>query len=75
MSIADVETLTRYIVAPPLGLPHMACVLCWKALTPGTAAFTDPEGFVVCATCALHCAICNDPEHDHPRYVHADAED
>ena len=71
MTTADVETLTRYIVAPD----GKGCALCWRPLSAGTAAFTDPEGFVVCATCALHCAICNDPEHDHPRYVHADAED
>jgi hypothetical protein len=69
MAITGTETLTRYIVTDRKG-----CALCWRSLPVGTAAFTDPEGFVVCATCALHCATCNDSEHDHPRYVHADAE-
>lgn len=65
------EILTPYTVSPPLHLPHMACMLGWETLRPGTPAFTDPEGYVVCARCADHCVTCTSPDHDHPRYAYA----
>jgi hypothetical protein len=51
--------------------------MCWlerHPLQPGTAAFVDGEGMVVCAECAEHATSCRDDDCDHPQYVYARTE-
>jgi hypothetical protein len=65
------DVLTPYTVTADATRVYRVCWLNREDLAPGTAAFTDGQGVVVCAACAAHCTSCTDPACDHPRYVYA----
>jgi hypothetical protein len=65
------DVLTPYTVTADAGRAYRVCCLNREDLEPGTAAFTDGQGVVVCAACAAHCTSCTDPDCDQPRYTYA----
>ncbi len=65
------EVLTPYTVTVGTTRAYRVCWINREDLEPGTAAFTDGQGVVICAACAAHCTSCTDPACDHPRYVYA----
>jgi hypothetical protein len=63
---ADVdELLSVYTVTPP---GARMCCLNRETLEPGTLAWSDGTGLVICAACAAHATSCTDDDCDHPRY-------
>jgi hypothetical protein len=62
-------TLTPFTVSAARG--YLRCAHNHETLAPGTVAFENQEGLVVCAGCAAHATICTDPACGHPRYVYA----
>lgn len=65
------DVLTPYTVTAGTTRAYRVCWINREDLEPGTAAFTDGQGVVICAACAAHCTSCTDPACDHPRYVYA----
>ena len=65
------EVLTPYTVTADTTRAYRVCWINREDLEPGTAAFTDGQGVVICAACAEHCTSCTDPACDHPRYAYA----
>jgi len=68
---ASADVLTPYTVTGDSTRAYRVCWLNRETLEPGTAAFTDGQGVVVCADCSAHCTSCTDPACDHPRYTYA----
>jgi hypothetical protein len=65
------DVLTPYTVTADATRAYRVCWISREDLEPGTAAFTDGQGVVICAACAAHCTSCTDPACDHPRYAYA----
>jgi hypothetical protein len=65
------DVLTPYTVTAGAARAYRVCWINREDLEPGTAAFTDGQGVVICAACAAHCTSCTDPACDHPRYAYA----
>jgi hypothetical protein len=65
------DVLTPYTVTAGTTRAYRVCWINREDLEPGTEAFTDGQGLVVCAACAAHCTSCTDPDCDHPRYTYA----